>query len=121
MPNEAPQAPIDRDDHVLEYYHGMQRAYLKTVVCDEVIAEFNEKPFGQHSEPLERLLHYFRRLPLEGQYAIKRDGATGRCRVVVLSGVRGVPPRLLDDREYATVEDAYRAVFAQHVDDLMGS
>lgn len=121
MPSETSQGLADRDEQVLDYFHRMQREYLRTVVCDEVIEEFNKKPFGQHSEPLERLLHFFRRLPLEGQFAIKRDEETQSYRVIVLSGVRGVAPRLLDDREHATVEDAYRAIFAKHIDDLMGS
>jgi branched-chain amino acid transport system permease protein len=111
----------DRDILFQRYYDSMQREFLKTVICDEVIREHKAAPFGQHSEPLERLLHYFRNRPLEERYAIKHDRERGRFRVMALTGVRGEPPCPVDDAEYATLEDAYHGIFLRQVDELVRS
>ena len=99
----------------------MQREYLKTLVCEEVIEEHRNKPLGQHSEALERLLLYFRRVPQIDKYAIKRDARTRRYKIVAFSGVRGASPRLVEDTEYKSVEEAYHGVFRRRVYDLLES
>ena len=67
----------------------MQRDFLKTLVCEEVIEEHQKKPLGQHSEALERLLLYFRRVPQIDKYAIRRDPRSRRYKIVAFSGIRG--------------------------------
>ena len=99
----------------------MQRAYLRTLVSDEVIEEHKRQPFGQHSEPLERLLNHFRVMPIKGKYAIKRDEASDNFHIVALSGERGVAPRIVNDTRYETVEAAYHGVFLRQVEELMGA
>ena len=120
MPDHSDEI-VDQGDLYRRYFDEKQREYLKTLVCDEIIAEHEAKPLGQHSEPLERLLHYFRHAPQAGKYAIKRELRSGTFRIVALSGVRGVPPRPVDEAAYERVEDAYHALFLKRVQGLMAS
>lgn len=111
----------DRDIVFRQYFDAKQTEYLRTLVCDDVIDEHRKKPLGQHSEPLERLLHHFRRMPMADKYAIKRDSSTSRFSIVTLSGVRGTPPRAIEGSDHATVEDAYHGIFLLQIKDLMGT
>ncbi len=113
------EAVADQGDLYRRYFDKMQREYLRTLVCDEIIAEHRAKPLGQHSEPLARLLHHFGHAPQAGKYAIKREHRNGAFRIVALSGTRGVPPRAVDEAVYEKVEDAYHALFLKRVEDLM--
>ena len=40
---------------------------------------------------------------------------------MALSGLPGVPPRVVDDRIYSTIDDAYHAVFLRRINDLRSS
>jgi branched-chain amino acid transport system permease protein len=120
LPEEATEID-DKDALYLRRFDKMQRDYLKTLVCDEVIEEHRRKPLGQHSEALERLLLYFRRAPQVDKYAIRREGINGPHKIVAFSGERGVSPRVVEDKEYATIEEAYHGVFMRRVYDLMES
>lgn len=120
LPEEATETH-DKDVLYHRRFDKMQRDYLKTLVCDEVIREHRAKPLGQHSEALERLLLYFRRVPQVDKYAIKRDESTNTFKIVAFSGVRGISPRLVEDKDYPTVEEAYHGVFLRRVYDLLES
>jgi branched-chain amino acid transport system permease protein len=111
----------DRDIVARRHFDAMQSEFLRTLVCDEVLEEHRKKPLGQHSEPLERLLQHFRGLPMTDKYAIKRDDATSTFKLIAISGQRGVAPRLVDDEEYATVDDAYHGIFLRQISELMES
>ncbi|MBT8113041.1 MAG: branched-chain amino acid ABC transporter permease [Gammaproteobacteria bacterium] len=120
LPEEATE--IDDKDYLYHRrFDKMQRDYLKNLVCDEIIDEHKNKPLGQHSEALERLLLYFRRVPQNDKYAIKRDENSNTFKIVAFSGVRGMSPRLDEDKEYNTIEDAYHGVFVRRVYDLLES
>ncbi len=108
----------DADLHVYEHFNAKTRIYLKSVLDDALIEEHRRRPVGRHSEPLERLLAYFRRLPLDQQYAVKRE-AGGGFRIVRLSGRRGVAPATLDETRHETLEEAYHAIFLRQIDDMM--
>ena len=97
----------------------MQRDYLKTLVCDEVIEEHRKKPLGQHSEALERLLLYFRRATQVDKYVIKCEEPFKKYKIMALSGVRGRSPRLVEDKIYDSIEAAYHGVFLRRTQDLM--
>ena len=99
----------------------MQRDHLKGLISPLIIEEHRNQPLGQHSEALERVLLYFRRTKLEDKYALHRAGPKGPYKIIAFSGVRGVSPRLVDDREFATLNDAYHGVFMRRVHDLMES
>jgi branched-chain amino acid transport system permease protein len=97
------------------------REYLKTLVTDEIIEEHRRQPLGQHSDALQRLLNYFRRGPLPDKYAILEVKPLTEYKVVALTGVRGMPPRLVDDKLYKSLNEAYHAVFLRRVNDLLES
>lgn len=110
----------DKDLVTRDHFDRMQRQYLRTLVTKDVIEEHRRKPLGQHSEPLERLLHYFRERPLEGKYAVLREREGDGYRIVALSGVRGVPPQPVGEERFATVEAAYHGIFLKRIEELMG-
>ena len=120
LPEEATEIQ-DKDFLYFRRFDKMQRDFLKTLVCDEVIEEHKNKPLGQHSEALERLLLYFRRAPQIDKYAIRHNEKSNTYKIVAFSGVRGVSPRLVEDKEYGSVEDAYHGVFLRRVHDMLES
>lgn len=99
----------------------MQRDYLKTLICPEIIEEHDRRPLGQHSEALERVLYYFRRSPMEDKYALHHIASSNRYKIIAFSGQRGVSPRIVEDREYATIEGGYHGIFMRRIHDLMES
>lgn len=109
----------DRDVVYRAHFDRMQRRFLVTLVNDEVIEEHRRKPLGQHSEPLERLLHHFRDHPVAGRLAVLKERETGSFRIVALSGVRGLAPRPVGDERYATLDEAYHGIFMKRVAELM--
>ena len=121
MPEEA----IDINDKQAIYYRRFDkrlRDRLKALVTPDVIEEHRQKPLGQHSDALSRLLNYFRRGEVADKYAIIRQaGNFHSYKIVAFSGVRGAPPRLVDDRIYTDINEAYHAVFLLRVNDLMES
>ena len=120
LPEEATETE-DKDVIYFRRFDKMHREYLKTLVSDEVIAEFNAKPLGQHSEALERLLNYFRRQPQVDKYAVMVVEPFKAYRIVALSGHRGVAPRLVEDTIYPSIEEAHRGVFRRRIQDLLES
>ncbi len=121
MPEEATGIA----DKQLIYYRRFDkrlRDHLKSLITPELIEEHRQKPLGQHSDALDRVLNYFRRGDMADKYAIlRRADNFDSYNVVALSGVRGVPPRIVDDRIYHSIDEAYHAVFLLRVNDLMES
>lgn len=120
LPEEATEID-DKDVIYFRRYDKMQRDYLKTLIKPEIIEEHERQPLGQHSEALERVLLYFRRAKLEDKYALHSAGPHGPYKIIAFSGQRGVSPRLVDDREYGTLDEAYHGVFMRRVHDLLES
>ncbi|WP_136660459.1 branched-chain amino acid ABC transporter permease [Nitratireductor sp. XY-223] len=121
MPEEA----IEFTDKQEIYYRRFQkrlRDHLKTLITDELIEEHRKSPLGKHSDALNRVLNYFRRGEMADKYAIMRqpDGFH-RYKIIAFSGERGAPPRLVDDRIYEDINEAYHAVFLLRVNDLLES
>lgn len=121
MPEEATEIA----DKQLIYYRRFDkrlRDRLKSLVTPELIEEHRLKPLGQHSDALDRVLNYFRRGDMADKYAILRHSDNyDSYQVVALSGARGAPPRIVDDRTYHSIDEAYHAVFLLRVNDLMES
>lgn len=120
LPEEATETE-NKDLLYWRRYDKMQRDFLKTVISPEIIEEHRRQPLGQHSEPLERLLLYFRRAPQTDKYAIVAVEPFKAYRIVALSGQRGVAPRVVEDKVYASQEEAYHGVFLRRVQDLLES
>ena len=105
----------------MKRFDKMQRDFLKGLISKEIIEEHRRQPLGQHSEALERLLLYFRRAKLEDKYALHSAGARGPYKIIAFSGQRGVSPRLVDDREFTSLDEAYHSVFMRRIHDLLES
>jgi branched-chain amino acid transport system permease protein len=67
------------------------------------------------------MLNYFRKAPIPDKYAVYCTKPFESYRVVALSGIPGVPPRVVDDRIYPSLDAAYHAVFLRRVNDLRSS
>ncbi len=109
----------DKDEVYKKRFDKMQREFLKTLICNEIIEEHKNKPLGQHSEALERVLYYFRRAGMNDKYVVKCVEPFKKFKIMALSGERGKSPRIVEDNTYNTVEKAYHAVFLRRIQDLM--
>ena len=85
----------------------------------ELIEEHKNKPLGQHSEALERLLYYFRRAGMNDKYIVKCDVPFKKYKIMALSGERGRSPRLVEDKIYENSSAAYHGIFLRRIQDLM--
>ncbi len=119
-PEEAPEIADKAQIYQRRFDHN-QRAHLKSLITDDLIAEHRRNPTGLHSEELERVMLYFRKAELAGKYCVYAVKPFAKYRIVALSGLPGVPPRVVDDRVYPTVDEAYHAVFLRRVNDLRSS
>lgn len=81
LPEEATET-ADKDSIYFRRFDKMQRDYLKTLISDELIREYEEKPLGQHSEALERGAEL--RPPPAAERRRRDDGG---------QAVRGLPDR----------------------------
>lgn len=119
---EVPDQIVDKQ---LDYYAEFDRrirAHLKTLVSDQVIEEHRKKPLGQHSDALDRLLNYFRRGGMAGKLGILQDDpATPEYKLVRFSGACGVPSEVEEGTTYASLNEAYHAVFLRRVQELLAN
>ena len=97
------------------------RDTLKPLVTPDVVEEHRQHPWGQHSDALTRLLQHFRAAAVEDKYALLADKPFAAYRLIALSGQRGVPPRLVDDKTYPGIAEATHAVFLKRCQDLLDS
>lgn len=112
-------AADDRDSQVFEDFHAKLRRRIRALITDDLIAEHERSPLGQHSDVLERVLAYFRQLPVEGKYLIVATRPWEEYRIAALSGRRGEPARLLEDEDpFPTEEAAMHGVFVRRIRDL---
>lgn len=111
----------DRARLCVQQFDARLRQQLKGLINDDLIEEFRRRPTGPHSDPLQRVLHYFRRASAAGKYAIVAVKPFAEYRIVALSGRRGEPPRPVGNATYASPDEAYHAVFLKRVDDLLAS
>jgi len=117
LPQQAPEVH-DKSEIVGRVFERSLRERLRSWISPELLAEHEAKPLGQHSDRLERMLNYFRKAPIPDKYVVYCEVPFESYRVVALSGLPGVPPRIVDDKKYATLDEAYHAVFLRRVNDL---
>ena len=121
MPEEATEVH-DKQELYYRRFNKRLRDRLKQLITPELIEEHKRDPLGHHSDALARVLNFFRRGEMADKYVIHRmKPAEERFRIMAVSGERGRPPRVVDDREYTDISDAYHAVFLLRVNDLMES
>ncbi|MFT5631611.1 MAG: branched-chain amino acid transport system permease protein [Gammaproteobacteria bacterium] len=121
MPEEASEV-LDKQELYYRRFNKRLRDRLKLMVTPELIEEHRVDPLGHHSDALSRVLNFFRRGEMADKYVIMRlkDGED-RYRIMAVSGISGMPPRIVDDREYTVLNEAYHAVFLLRVNDLLES
>jgi branched-chain amino acid transport system permease protein len=111
----------DRELLVLAQWNARTGSEIRRLITDELIAEHACKPLGQHSDALERVLNYFRRAPQASKYIGVCMQPWAEWRIGVLSGVRGVPPTILEDQRFTSEPDLQHGIFLRRVRDLMAS
>lgn len=109
----------DSDIHVREHFDRMTRAYLLSVLSDELITEHRSNP-SHMSEPLTRFVAWCRRRPLAEQYAVKAE-PDGSFRLITFTGRRGQRPAFVGEDRYATLAEARHGAFLRHIKDLTGT
>jgi branched-chain amino acid transport system permease protein len=121
MAFSSPEAGQAHDRSLVVYarWDARTRKALRATIDDDLLAEHQAKPLGQHSDRLERVLNYFRRAPQAKKYVVMCTLTWTEWRIGVLSGVRGVPPTLLDDERFDSELAAQHGVFLRRVRDLM--
>lgn len=120
MPEEATEI-ADKQTIYVRRFEKQLRDELKPLLTEELIAEHARTHAGRRSDALERVLGYFRRAAVADKCAILAVKPFAEYRIVALSGRRGVPPRLVDDRIYKSPEEASHGVFLKRVQDLLES
>lgn len=123
MTETTPAASVVQDKALLVHVRWNARTgeRMKALITDDLIDEHKHKPFGQHSDALERVLNYFRRAPQAGKYIGVCTKPWEEWRIGVLSGIRGVPPTILEEERFTSEEDAQHGIFLRRVRDLMQS
>jgi branched-chain amino acid transport system permease protein len=117
LPEEGPEIH-DKGIIAEREFEKHLRSQLRNWVTPEILQEHALKPLGQHSDHLERILVYFRKQPLANKYVVYCEVPFAAYRIVALSGMPGVPPRLIDDKKYPSLDAAYHAVFLRRISDL---
>lgn len=121
MPEEAAEVH-DKQELYYRRFNKRLRERLKQLITPELIEEHRNDPLGHHTDALSRVLNYFRRGEMADKYVVHRMvPAEERFRILAVSGERGMPPRVVDDREYTDIKEAYHAVFLLRVNDLLES
>lgn len=96
------------------------RERVKELVSDDIIQEYRINRSGPHSDPVMRILNYFRRASTSGKYAIFAVQHFARYRIIRLSGRRTIPPEWVGDETYPTRDEADYAVFLLRIGELTG-
>jgi branched-chain amino acid transport system permease protein len=120
MPEDAIEI-ADKQSIAVRRFDARLKEELRGLINDSLIEEHRATHGKRRSDPLERVLTFFRRQAVADKYAILAVKPFAEYRIVALSGRRGVPPRVVDDQVFATPEDALHGVFVKRVQDLMES
>lgn len=120
MPEEATEIR-DKDQLYFRRFDKRLRDHLKTLISPELIEEHRLKPLGQHSDRLERVLNYFRMAGGENKYVLYEMQTGTAYKIIATTGIKGTPPRDVDDVVFTNKDDALHAVFLRRVQDLMDS
>ena len=121
MPEEATEI-YDKQEIYYRRFNKRLRDHLKTLITPELVKEHKDAPQGKHSDQLSRVLNFFRRGEMPDKYVIMRlKEGQDKYSVMAVSGVKGTPPRVVDDKIYENLNEAYHAVFLLRVNDLLES
>jgi branched-chain amino acid transport system permease protein len=119
---QFPQAIRDRQSDYFAVFDDRIRRKLQATLSDTLIDEHRQRPLGQHSDALERLLNYFRRGGLAGKIGIlQADPSQPGYQLVRFAGVRGGTAEILPGNIIPTLDEAYHAAFLLRIADLKAS
>jgi len=76
-----------------------------------IAQEFRATPIGHHSPALARVLSHLRAGPVAGKYCLICIRPHEEWVIARLSGQRGVPPSLQDNRVFNSIEAAEWEIF----------
>ena len=108
----------NRDLECYALFDRRLREQITRLITPELIEEHRQHPVGPQSDALARVLNYFRRGPLSGKYAVWARKSFGPYQIIALTGVRGRPPEVVDERPYATLAEIYHAIFLRRIEDF---
>ncbi|MGQ4554595.1 inner-membrane translocator [Halobellus sp. GM3] len=86
-------------------------------IDEDIIDEHEDNPIGQHSDDLQRVLHYFRRQPNDGKYVIIETERSQTWAIGRLAGERGEPPEIVEGG-FESVEETAHEIFVRRVDEV---
>jgi branched-chain amino acid transport system permease protein len=95
------------------------RAVVRTLLTDDVIAEHEYDPRGDHSDDLKRVLNYFRRSTSLTPYVVLCTQPFRQWRVARLTGQRHQAPVFADEQTFDSESAAEHAVFLMRVAETM--
>src|SRR5277367_3647780 len=99
-------AERDKSLQVYARWDARIRKSLRALITEALIAEHRRQPRGQHGDALARVLNYFRRAPLTRKYVVLCTVPHVEWKIAELSGRRGDPPRVIDDRSFTSEAEA---------------
>lgn len=123
MPIATPAECRDHAADWIDYFYRRRGAEIAAMIDDDLVAEHERNPLqarGHHSTTLHLVLNYFRNAPIIGKEFVYAVRPYEEYKVGVVTG-RGEPAAMLDDRTFATEEEAVHAVFLRRVEELRGS
>jgi len=77
----------------------------------ELAREFRADPLGRHSAELARLVSRLRAGAVADKFCLICTKPHAQWVIAQMSGHRGVPPRIADNRVFTSIRDAEWAVF----------
>src|SRR6185436_11165746 len=77
----------------------------------DLAREFRDRPLGPHSPDLQKVLKILRWDPVAGRIIVVQPVRDGPWHVAKLSGTKGTPIEIFRQRGYATIAEAWWALF----------
>ncbi len=112
------------------------RTWILPLLADKakrakLIEEHRNNPVGkpgkagkaavQHSDDLARVIDKFRRAPQAGKYVRIAVVPHKEYAIGVLSGVRGKPVKVLENKTYKSEDECEHAIFVRRVEDFLAA
>ena len=111
-------ATTDKQHQTYALFNARLKTEIKGLITPALIEEHRRKPLGRHSDPLERVLNFFRRPPA---YALYSRVPMREWQLIRLPIDPNAPPTPIEETVYRSEADAMHAVFMHNVNDLMAS
>jgi len=92
---------------------------IKPLVTPKVVEEHKKNPIGLHSDGLERILIFMRRHEylMTNKYVIVCTKPHEKWCIGMLSGIRGIGPKILTDERFGSRLEAEHGVFLKRLKD----